>query len=1241
MGTRDAEQAKWDQYYASLPVAEESPLIRACGEELSSYIEELLPAGGKIIEAGCGAGWQSLALARTGRFQVSLLDFSREALAHARQLFEREAMPAHFLEGDVFESGAPDFDLVFNAGVLEHYTFDEQVAFLHGMASRSRNYVLVLVPNELCYWYWLWRVHEVSVGRWPYGKEVPFVDIYSAFEAAGIHLIGQAFIASNWTESFIHELPGISDDVRHQIIEIHRSALSIPEAQKSYLVAFLGSVAPEQQSIPARWSPPPFKEDFGRAELNALLADGLSLKIGADNALRRLQTQFDEQVESFAAERGNLQAHISERAEAFATERAQLQTRISEQAEVFAAERAQLQARISEQEEALQLAEYLLARHHRRMQKVEESTQKLQRDLEDLEKSTGAKEQAWFAERDNLIAQLNVYYGTKAWRWTYSYWRVRRDGMRGLFRVLLKGSAFIILSPVLLVYFFIRLFYHMVIPKKLRLTLWEERHKLLRGQFSGLMSWYAYAFDTYRRERMSSYKPDLSSLRCPGTPGLVSIVLPVYNCADMVRQSLDSILSQTYAEFELIAINDGSTDETGQILEEYARRDQRIRVVHQENRKIPRTLSRGFQMARGEFLTWTSGDNRMKPEFLARMVGCLNRHPDWDMIYANLDVIAEDGGPLRNSEWYALYQEPSGSEHIHLPVDPSELNVWPNNYVGAAFLYRNRVAALLGDYSPARFTCEDYDYWMRINDLGTLRHADFHAPVYDYRFHPKSLTAHDKELGITRDRMKLMVFEDFRRDFCLMPLIWFFDGAVNDPSSPPVARLKSQIAAANHLLRPAGQLLASSLPRLGLPAVYLRFADNASQLPAPPDHLPSGILKVLALYSCDRLPEQISSEWDMCVAIGTATAPVPLLKAYQGWFVVPEVETLFAAVDMKVRSQYLSQYEAEISPARPASYRITVVICAFKRKDLLARSVTSIAHQTLPLEHYEVVIVNNDPEDAEVVHQVAGLRANLFAEHPENLRLIDCPIRGLSYARNVGVAEARGEVICFLDDDAIAHEDWLQNIWSAFEQHPEVGVIGGTIQLRIPDPRPTALQPGWEKYWSQFLSDAQDYAEVEQWWQFPWGANWSARRQALMEVGGFRTRYGRRGHNFGGGEEIVAAVLIQRLGYKVAIVPQAKVMHDVDQKRYTIEHVKRTIMAGTLVNYQAQKDLYFPMEVSLSTTLQRIFKTPIDSSIGSRTAKFREHIFRRMAYAQLLKNQVKDLRARKRKPVALAEKPGE
>jgi len=93
-----------------------------------------------------------------------------------------------------------------------------------------------------------------------------------------------------------------------------------------------------------------------------------------------------------------------------------------------------------------------------------------------------------------------------------------------------------------------------------------------------------------------------------------------------------------------------------------------------------------------------------------------------------------------------------------------------NNTIGAAFLYRAGVDAVLGGYSKNLYLLEDYDYFMRVNSLFRIRHIRERAPIYEYRFHADSLTAHDAELGITARRPQLMRFDALRRRALHTPL---------------------------------------------------------------------------------------------------------------------------------------------------------------------------------------------------------------------------------------------------------------------------------------------------------------------------------------------------------------------------------------------------------------------------------------------------------------------------------------
>ena len=250
-------------------------------------------------------------------------------------------------------------------------------------------------------------------------------------------------------------------------------------------------------------------------------------------------------------------------------------------------------------------------------------------------------------------------------------------------------------------------------------------------------------------------------------PGLTSVVLPVYNGAAYLGEAIDSVLAQTELHWELWIVDDGSCDDSGAIADRYAARDERIRVIHQTNQKLPAALNRGFAAAKGEYYTWLSADNRMLPHCLAALSGALRRHSDWDMVFGNEYLIDENGKRITGHGWFEL---PTGSGRVCFPPATPLLNTVANNTIGAAFLYRAGVDAVLGGYSQNLYLLEDYDYFMRVNSLFRIRHIKEQAPIYEYRFHADSLTAHDTELGITARRPQLMRFDALRRRALHTPL---------------------------------------------------------------------------------------------------------------------------------------------------------------------------------------------------------------------------------------------------------------------------------------------------------------------------------------------------------------------------------------------------------------------------------------------------------------------------------------
>jgi len=214
-----------------------------------------------------------------------------------------------------------------------------------------------------------------------------------------------------------------------------------------------------------------------------------------------------------------------------------------------------------------------------------------------------------------------------------------------------------------------------------------------------------------------------------GTPIPVSIVLPTRNGSRYLDGAIESVVAQTHKDWELIIVDDGSTDETPLIAARWATRDSRIRTVTLDpGRGLPGALNAGFDRARGELWTWTSDDNYYEPNALARMAECLDTDSTVDFVYSDYHTIDE-----------------AGTRSGTVTVGPaSELPF--RNIVGPCFLYRAELHAEIGGYDESVSLAEDYDFWLRAAQRFRLH--PIHEPLYQYRLHAGSLTArHEDEIA--------------------------------------------------------------------------------------------------------------------------------------------------------------------------------------------------------------------------------------------------------------------------------------------------------------------------------------------------------------------------------------------------------------------------------------------------------------------------------------------------------------
>lgn len=235
-----------------------------------------------------------------------------------------------------------------------------------------------------------------------------------------------------------------------------------------------------------------------------------------------------------------------------------------------------------------------------------------------------------------------------------------------------------------------------------------------------------------------------------------------------------------------------------------------------------------------------------------------------------------------------------------------------------------------------------------------------------------------------------------------------------------------------------------------------------------------------------------------------------------------------------------------LSPAAPT---VSVIVCTYRRAGYLPGLIQSLAAQTVPAE--EILVVDNEAsKDTEAIVRDAAERTGLAVRYLPESRT------GLSHARNRGLAEAKGEILAFLDDDALPFPPWTEALRRGALRHPKAGVFAGPVELVPLSPVPPGLLEGAASHllWLGALDlgrTDERLVNTQTHYRGPIGANMSFRRSAVLRAGPFDTRIGRKGASLLSGEDVVYVNAVRDLGFEVWYLAWARVRHQVPQERLT------------------------------------------------------------------------------------------
>ena len=214
----------------------------------------------------------------------------------------------------------------------------------------------------------------------------------------------------------------------------------------------------------------------------------------------------------------------------------------------------------------------------------------------------------------------------------------------------------------------------------------------------------------------------------PSEP-LVSVIIPAYNQARYLRQSIDSTLAQTYKRFEVIVVDDGSTDETSSIAASYG---SRIRYIRQENLGLGGARNSGIRVAQGEYVALLDADDMWEPNYLNVISSLIVENPGASVYYCQAQSIDENGNRLPQYIGYPI-------EPLNTSTDMYKAVLKSNFIIPSTTTIRRQIFLDYGYFDQTLRSCQDWDLWIRISPDNTF--VGTKDVLVQYRVHGESLSA--------------------------------------------------------------------------------------------------------------------------------------------------------------------------------------------------------------------------------------------------------------------------------------------------------------------------------------------------------------------------------------------------------------------------------------------------------------------------------------------------------------------
>lgn len=579
----------------------------------------------------------------------------------------------------------------------------------------------------------------------------------------------------------------------------------------------------------------------------------------------------------------------------------------------------------------------------------------------------------------------------------------------------------------------------------------------------------------------------------------VTVLMPVYNGEKYIRDAIESILEQTFTDFEFLIINDGSTDRSVEIIRSY--NDSRIRLVHNErNLGLIATLNKGLDLAQGEYIARMDCDDISLPERLRTQVEYMDTHPEIGVCGTKVKAISDKGSLLRRC-------------HVDAGLIKSRLVFGSAIAHPSVILRRDFVEKFSLRYN-ARFTkAEDYEFWVRCSDHFPL--TNINKVLLLYRLHPEQTkrifkdiqkkTSNEirfmqiKKLGINPSEEELELHQNL--------------STFNYQSSEDFLKhVNSWLLKLSHVNKKNNHYPEPSFSEV-LSERWFHSCNNATKLG----------LMTWKIYWQSPLSKGIRLGYNQKVTFFIKCLirmkRLNFFKNIEGnennpqlrYNKIDQNSDYIKNLDESIIGEIIDKHTSDMPP------KASVVIVTYNNKESLIETLEALKNQTV--QNFETLIIdnNNRLKIAEYVVKYKIKYIKLMKNY------------GLTVGRNVGIKYSKGEIVIFLDDDAIPANNFVEEHIAAHEMYDIFGLRGKSL------PKTNSIY--------NYLAPHYDLGDLVINYHINLEGNSSFKKNILIEIGGFNPKL----QGAGGGEGLeltFRAILKYKDKNKFIYYPRAIIYHD-------------------------------------------------------------------------------------------------